>query len=162
MVLPVNFTWKHGFVFQDPGPYTLFWPVLFYPYTAIATLLSITFNTMGYHDSTGCRKRILAKEQRFWQYRAKLVVGPGAHVPILSIPVSAISHFSLTLGSFRCQHGIILHCFHAYFFYTKNLFLRLFYLIVGMAGFYGLLISGNPIGHAAVPIAGLGLFLFLV
>lgn len=50
--------------------------------------------------------------------------------------------------------------FHAYFFYTKNLFLRLFYLIVGMAGFYGLLISGTR-SAIAVPIAGLGLFLFL-
>ena len=35
-----------------------------------------------------------------------------------------------------------------------------FYLIVGMAGFYGLLISGTR-SAIAVPIAGLGLFLFL-
>lgn len=39
-------------------------------YYSIHTLQSLhfyplLFNTMGYHDPTGCRKRILAKEQRF-------------------------------------------------------------------------------------------------
>ena len=29
------------------------------------TFIHYIFNTMGYHDPTGCRKRILAKEQRF-------------------------------------------------------------------------------------------------
>lgn len=64
-------------------------------------------------------QRILAKEQRFWQYRAKLVIGP-TNVPILSIPVSAISHFSLTRVFSVPNMGFILHCFHAYFFLYKE------------------------------------------
>ena len=75
---------------------------------------------------------------------------------------SGIRYFSFftDAGLFGASMGLSCTVFTLTFFYTKNLFLRLFYLIVGMAGFYGLLISGTR-SAIAVPIAGLGLFLFL-
>lgn len=75
---------------------------------------------------------------------------------------SGIRYFSFftDAGLFGASMGLSCTIFTLTFFYTKNLFLRLFYLIVGMAGFYGLLISGTR-SAIAVPIAGLGLFLFL-
>lgn len=72
---------------------------------------------------------------------------------------SGIRYFSFftDAGLFGASMGLSCTVFTLTFFYTKNLFLRLFYLIVGMAGFYGLLISGTR-SAIAVPIAGLGSF----
>lgn len=130
-------------------------------YYSIHTLQSLHFyplffNTMGYHDPTGCRKRILAKEQRFWQYRAKLVVGLRSTYPFYPFRHPLFLIFT-DAGLFGASMGLSCTVFTLTFFYTKNLFLRLFYLIVGMAGFYGLLISGTR-SAIAVPIAGLGSF----
>ena len=58
---------------------------------------------------------------------------------------SGIRYFSFftDAGLFGASMGLSCTVFTLTFFYTKNLFLRLFYLIVGMAGLYGLLISGT-------------------
>lgn len=75
---------------------------------------------------------------------------------------SGIRYFSFftDAATFGASMGLSCTTFILTFFYTKNLYLKLFYLIVGIAGFYGLLISGTR-SAIAVPIAGLGLFLFL-
>lgn len=75
---------------------------------------------------------------------------------------SGIRYFSFftDAANFGCSMGLSCVVYILTFFYTKNIYLRIFYLIVGMAGFYGLLISGTR-AAIAVPIAGLGVFLFL-
>ena len=75
---------------------------------------------------------------------------------------SGIRYFSFFTDAavFGASMGLSCTVFTLTFFYTQNWYLRLFYLIAGMAGFYGLLISGTR-AAIAVPIAGLGLFLFL-
>lgn len=75
---------------------------------------------------------------------------------------SGIRYFSFftDAATFGASMGLSCTTFILTFFYTKNLHLKLFYLIVGLAGFYGLLISGTR-SALAVPIAGLGLFIFL-
>lgn len=75
---------------------------------------------------------------------------------------SGIRYFSFftDAAAFGASMGLSCTTFILTFFYTKKLHLKLFYLIVGMAGFYGLLISGTR-SALAVPIAGLGLFILL-
>lgn len=75
---------------------------------------------------------------------------------------SGIRYFSFftDAGLFGASMGLSCTVFTLTFFYTKKLYLKLFYLVVGLAGFYGLLISGTR-SAIAVPIAGMGLFLFL-
>lgn len=75
---------------------------------------------------------------------------------------SGIRYFSFftDAAAFGASMGLSCTVFTLTLFYTKNLYLKLFYLIVGMAGFYGLLIAGTR-AAIAIPIAGLGFFLFL-
>lgn len=75
---------------------------------------------------------------------------------------SGIRYFSFftDAATFGASMGLSCTTFTLTFFYTRNLYLKLFYLIVGMAGFYGLLIAGTR-AAIAVPIVGLCLFLFL-
>lgn len=133
-------------------------------YYSIHTLQSLhfyplLFNTMGYHDPTGCRKRILAKNKGFDSTELSWLWAYGARTHFIHSGIRYFSFFT-DAGLFGASMGLSCTVFTLTFFYTKNLFLRLFYLIVGMAGFYGLLISGTR-SAIAVPIAGLGLFLFL-
>lgn len=114
---------------------------------------------MGYHDPTGCRKRILAKNKGFDSTELSWLWAYGARTHFIHSGIRYFSFFT-DAGLFGASMGLSCTIFTLTFFYTKNLFLRLFYLIVGMAGFYGLLISGTR-SAIAVPIAGLGLFLFL-
>lgn len=75
---------------------------------------------------------------------------------------SGIRYFSFfsDAANYGCSMGFSLVTFFLSFIYTKNKYLKLFYLITAMAGGYGLLISGTR-ASMAVPIAGLGLFIFL-
>lgn len=75
---------------------------------------------------------------------------------------SGIRYFSFftDAAAFGASMGLSSLVFILTFFYTKKTFLKFFYLIVSMAGFYGLLISGTR-SAIAVPIAGLSFFLFL-
>lgn len=75
---------------------------------------------------------------------------------------SGIRYFSFftDAASFGASMGLSCTVFTLTFFYTKNLYLKLFYLMTGMAGFYGLLIAGTR-AAIAIPIVGLGVFLFL-
>lgn len=75
---------------------------------------------------------------------------------------SGIRFFSFftDAAAFGCSMGLSSVVFFLSSFYTPKLYLKLFYLIVAIAAFYGLLISGTR-AAIAVPIAGLGLFIFL-
>lgn len=75
---------------------------------------------------------------------------------------SGIRYFSFftDAGAFGASMGFSCTVFILSFFYTKDLYLKLSYLMAGMAGGYGLLISGTR-SAIAVPIAGLFFFLFL-
>lgn len=75
---------------------------------------------------------------------------------------SGIRYFSFftDAAAFGASMGLSSVTFILTFFYTKNLYRRFFYLAVGLAGFYGLLISGTR-SAIAVPIVGLFFFLFL-
>lgn len=114
---------------------------------------------MGYHDPTGCRKGYWQKNKGFDSTELSWLWAYGARTHFIHSGIRYFSFFT-DAGLFGASMGLSCTVFTLTFFYTKNLFLRLFYLIVGMAGFYGLLISGTR-SAIAVPIAGLGLFLFL-
>lgn len=75
---------------------------------------------------------------------------------------SGIRYFSFFTDAamFGASMGLSSVVFILTFFYTKNIYLKFFYLIVGTASFYGLLISGTR-SAIAVPIAGMFFFLFL-
>lgn len=75
---------------------------------------------------------------------------------------SGIRYFSFftDAANFGCSMGLSSVAYILSFFYVKQKKIKLFYLIVGLAAFYGLLISGTR-AAIAVPIVGLTLFLFL-
>lgn len=75
---------------------------------------------------------------------------------------SGIRYFSFftDAAAFGASMGLSSITFTLTFFYVRKTYLRLFYLATGLAGFYGLLISGTR-SAIAVPIVGLFLFLFL-
>ncbi len=75
---------------------------------------------------------------------------------------TGIRYFSFftDAANFGCSMGLSFMAFFISFFYVKNRFNKLFCLIVAIAAGYGLLISGTR-AAMAVPVAGLGLFIFL-
>ncbi len=75
---------------------------------------------------------------------------------------SGIRYFSFfnDAAAFGAVMGLSCTIFTLSFFYIKNLLLRLFYLIVGIASFYGVLISGTR-ATMVIPFVGLFFFLFL-
>lgn len=83
----------------------------------------------------------------------------GANTHLLRTGIRFFSFFS-DAASYGCGMGLSLVTFFLSFFYVKNKYLKVFYLLVAAAGGYGLLISGTR-ASMAVPIAGLGLFIFL-
>lgn len=83
----------------------------------------------------------------------------GANTHLLRTGIRFFSFFS-DAASYGCGMGLSLVTFFLSFFYVKNKYLKVFYLLVAAAGGYGLLISGTR-ASMAVPVAGLGLFIFL-
>lgn len=75
---------------------------------------------------------------------------------------SGIRYFSFfnDASAFGATMGMACTTYILSFFYTKKLALRLFYLIVSIAGFYGVLISGTR-ATMVIPIVGLFVFIFL-
>lgn len=75
---------------------------------------------------------------------------------------TGIRYFSFftDAANFGCSMGLSFMAFFISFFYVKNRFYKLFCLLVAIAAGYGLLISGTR-AAMAVPVAGLGLFIFL-
>ena len=135
---------EHGLYFKTLG--LIIYSDLYYSIHTLQSLhlLSITFNTMGI--MTLSLPQILAKNKGFEYCNELFRWAYGAKFHFLSILHPLISIF--TDAGLSRQHGIILHCFHAYFFYTKNLFLRLFYLMVGYGRILWSVNIRNPIGHS--------------
>ena len=87
------------------------------------------------------------------------VMSRGYNTHILTTGIRYFS-FLTDAANFGCNMGLSLVTFFLSTFYTKNNFLKIFYLIVAACATYGLLISGTR-ASMAVPITGLGLFVFL-
>ena len=68
--------------------------------------------------------------------------------------------FFTDAANYGCGMGLSLVTFFLSSLYVKHKLLKIFYLLVAAAGVYGLLISGTR-ASMAVPVAGLGLFIFL-
>lgn len=83
----------------------------------------------------------------------------GARTHFISTGIRYFSFFT-DAANFGCSMGLSCVIYILTLFYTKNIYLKLFYLIVSLAGFYGMLISGTR-AAIAVPIVGLAGFLFL-
>ncbi|WP_455671773.1 O-antigen ligase family protein [Phocaeicola sp.] len=75
---------------------------------------------------------------------------------------SGIRYFSFftDAANFGCSMGLSAIVYLLSALYIKSKYLKIFFIIVGIAGIYGLLISGTR-AAVAVPIAGLGLFIIL-
>ena len=87
------------------------------------------------------------------------VMGRAYSTHILNTGIRYFSFFT-DAANYGCGMGLSLVTFFLSSFYTKNKYLKIFYLIVAAGAGYGLLISGTR-AAMAVPIAGLGLFVFL-
>ena len=83
----------------------------------------------------------------------------GYRTHLIHTGIRYFSFFS-DAANFGCGMGLSLVTFFLSFFYTRHKYIRIFYLIVATAALYGLLISGTR-ASMAVPIVGLGLFIFL-
>ena len=83
----------------------------------------------------------------------------GANTHLLRTGIRFFSFFT-DAANYGCGMGLSLVTYFLSFFYAKNKYLKLFYLIVAAAAGYGLLISGTR-AAIAVPVVGLGLFVFL-
>ena len=78
----------------------------------------------------------------------------GANTHLLRSGIRFFSFFS-DAASYGCGMGLSLVTFFLSFFYVKNKYRKVFYLLIAAAGGYGLLISGTR-AAIAVPVAGLG------
>lgn len=83
----------------------------------------------------------------------------GAKTHLLSTGTRYFSFFT-DAANYGCGMGLSLVTFFLSSLYVKHKLLKTFYLLVAAAGVYGLLISGTR-ASMAVPVAGLGLFIFL-
>ena len=104
-------------------------------------------------------KGYMQKNQGFDYAELSWVLTRGANTHLLRTGIRYFSFFS-DAANYGCGMGLSLVTFFLSFFYTKNKYLKIFYLLVAAAAGYGLLISGTR-ASMAVPIAGLGLFVFL-
>ena len=83
----------------------------------------------------------------------------GHRTHLIHTGIRYFSFFS-DAANYGCSMGLSLVTFFLSFFYTRNKYIKMFYILVTTAALYGLLISGTRTSMA-VPIAGLGLFIFL-
>ena len=104
-------------------------------------------------------KGYMQKNQGFDYAEWAWVSTRGANTHLLRTGIRFFSFFS-DAANYGCGMGLSMVTFFLSSFYTKNKYLKIFCLIVTAAAGYGLLISGTR-AAMAVPIAGLGLFIFL-
>ena len=104
-------------------------------------------------------KGYLQKNQGFDWAELAWITTRGAKTHILRTGIRYFSFFT-DAANFGCGMGLSLVVFFLSSFYTNNKYFKVFYLIVAAGAGYGLLISGTR-ASMAVPIAGLGLFVFL-
>lgn len=109
---------------------------------------------------------ILAAAKGYWQKNHGFdaaewswVSTRGAKTHLLNTGIRYFSFFT-DAANYGCGMGLSLVTFFLSSLYVKHKFLKIFYLLVAAAGVYGLLISGTRTSMA-VPVAGLGLFIFL-
>ena len=104
-------------------------------------------------------KGYMQKNQGFDWAELAWVMTRGYNTHILVTGIRYFSFFT-DAANYGCGMGLSLVVFFLSSFYTKNKYFKIFYLIVTAGAGYGLLISGTR-AAMAVPIAGLGLFVFL-
>lgn len=109
---------------------------------------------------------LLAVAKGYWQKNRGFddaewawLMGGGYRTHLIHTGIRFFSFFS-DAANFGCSMGLSLVTFFLSFFYARHKYIRIFYLIVATAALYGLLISGTR-ASLAVPIVGLGLFIFL-
>lgn len=109
---------------------------------------------------------LLASAKGYWQKNHGFdaaewawVSTRGANTHLLRTGIRYFSFFT-DAANYGCGMGLSSVTFFLSFFYVKNKYLKIFFLIVSVAAGYGLLISGTR-ASMAVPVAGLGLFIFL-
>ena len=104
-------------------------------------------------------KGYIQKNQGFDWAEWAWVSTRGANTHLLRSGIRYFSFFT-DAANYGCGMGLSLVTFFLSSFYTKNKYLKIFYFLVAAGAGYGLLISGTR-ASMAVPIAGLGLFVFL-
>ena len=83
----------------------------------------------------------------------------GYRTHLIHTGIRYFSFFS-DAANYGCGMGLSLVTFFLSFFYVNNKYYKFFYIVVAIAAGYGLLVSGTR-AAMAVPVAGLGLFIFL-
>lgn len=110
---------------------------------------------------------LLAAAKGYWQrnrgfdpYEIRwLYMGDGARTHLIHTGVRYFSFFT-DAGNFGSSMGFSMVVFTIASLFIKNKFLKIYFLIAGLAGGYGMLISGTR-GALAVPFAGYTLFTLL-
>lgn len=109
---------------------------------------------------TAAAKGYWQKNRGFDSYELRwLFLGDGARTHLISTGIRYFSFFS-DAGNYGSNMGFSLVVFTIASFFSKNKLLKLAYLIIGLAGGYGMIISGTR-GALAVPFAGFALFVLL-
>lgn len=116
-------------------------------------------DSVGNVNLVGCCKRLLAKNKGFDSTELAWLWAYGARTHFIHSGIRYFSFFT-DAAIFGSTMGLSCTTFFLSALYSKNRYLKLFYFVVSMAGFYGLLIAGTRAAHC-IPIAGLGVFLFL-
>ena len=103
---------------------------------------------------------LLASAKGYWQKNQGFdnaewiwLMAGGYRTHLIHTGVRYFSFFT-DAANYGCGMGLSLVTFFLSFFYVKNKYLKVFYLIVAAAGGYGLLISGTR-ASMAVPVADL-------
>ncbi|WP_321437493.1 O-antigen ligase family protein [uncultured Bacteroides sp.] len=109
---------------------------------------------------------LLAALKGYWQKNhgfdsAELIwlYNGGAKTHFISTGIRYFSFFS-DAGNYGSNMGFSLVVFSIAAFYIKNKWLKIYFLIVALAGGYGMVISGTR-GALAVPFAGYAIFILL-
>lgn len=113
----------------------------------------------GFFTLLAVTKGYIQKNHGFDSVEWAWVSTRGARTHLINSGIRYFSFFT-DAANYGCSMGLSLVIFFLSSFYTKNRYLKIFYLIVAAGAGYGLLISGTR-ASMAVPIAGLGLFVFL-
>ena len=101
-------------------------------------------------------KGYMQKNQGFDSAELAWVMTRGYNTHILKTGIRYFSFFT-DAANYGCGMGLSLVVFFLSSFYTKNKYLKIFYLIVAAGAGYGLLISGTR-ASMAVPIRNISMF----
>lgn len=107
----------------------------------------------------GAAKGYIQKNFGFDSVEYRWLITRGANTHIIHSGIRYFSFFT-DAACYGCSMGLSCITYLLASIYEKKKLIRIFYLIVSVAGLYGILVSGTRVA-IVIPFAGLALFIFL-